>query len=362
MAIDIQRLKYLCKTNLEHRILQNNKKFIEYYRSLCNFIEEIYIKNSVFNMEKFCIIKELDKRIELECNTRIVHSIYNLFEEKNIIVIQRLNNQIEVLENFDIEKFNYNNVIIYYFDINKGEEKFIIDNITYVCEKSPSNSKSIFLSPTYEDLNEALDTYYNDLAKYNRCYILEDIWNDDYLVTLKPKPENIMRKSLAQYLKSSLRNIISINEETNVTPQNPVDISLLFANSVETAYIEIKWLGKCGQTTTEFSKSRIKEGSKQLCDYILEGSEINSKLKVQGYFVVFDARRNFTNLIDNDGNIIINNEELDNSAAYYYQDSDEKNELTDEFIKLECKYHRFFLVPKIRLRKFSSRYKKKELA
>lgn len=355
MAIDIQKLKNICKSNLELRISQNNKKLIEHYRSLCNLIEDIYIKNSISNMENFCIIKEIDKRIELNCTTKIIHNLYNLFEEKNIIVVQRLNSQIEVLDNFDIEKLNFNNVIIYDIDINKDTEKFIIDNIPYICEKSPSNSKSIFLSPTYEDLNDALDTYYNELAKCNKCYILENIWNDDYLITLKSKPENIMRKSLAQYLKSNLRNIISINEETNVTPQNPVDISLQFANSIEIAYIEIKWLGKCGQTTTEFTKSRVKEGSKQLCDYILEGSEINSKLKIQGYFVVFDARRNIANLIDDNGKIILHNDELDNSAAHYYQNSDENNELIDEFNKLKCKYHRYFLMPKIRLRKFSSR-------
>jgi hypothetical protein len=107
-----------------------------------------------------------------------------------------------------------------------------------------------------------------------------------------------MRESLAQHLRSSLRDhgIFEVREEQNVDESHPVDIKVTWSFTNNLALIEIKWLGQSVNAMgdgmgTRYGESRAREGAKQLADY-LDGNLQRAPLhQTRGYLIVFDARR-----------------------------------------------------------------------
>lgn len=112
-------------------------------------------------------------------------------------------------------------------------------------------------------------------------------------------PEKIMRSSLAQHLRSSLRDlkVVRVNEEQNQSETEPVDIEVSWGFTTHIALLEIKWLGKCLKSSGDelaaytHSESRAREGVPQLEGYIDEAHERNPGYEIRGYLVVFDGRR-----------------------------------------------------------------------
>ncbi len=175
---------------------------------------------------------------------------------------------------------------------------FVIDGQLERVE-NPTPFPSMFGLPTFVDLQAALDHYSAHLARYTTCKVLADCWYGPRRILLANKPEQTMRRSLAQYLKSTLRDheAIEVREEQIVDESHPVDIKVTWSMPHRLALIEIKWLGNCvnaaGDTisTTSYRDARAREGAQQLVEYLDENRPHAPTHVTVGYLVVFDARR-----------------------------------------------------------------------
>lgn len=167
---------------------------------------------------------------------------------------------------------------------------------------NPNGYLSALAPPTFWELEDALNHYANHLARSGTCKILKTAWADDgenRRLAFVNYPEHIMRSSLAQHLRSSLRDLkaVRVNEEQNQSETEPVDIEVSWGFTTHIALLEIKWLGKCLKSTGDelasytHSDSRAREGIPQLERYIDDARERNPGYEVRGYLVVFDGRR-----------------------------------------------------------------------
>jgi hypothetical protein len=191
--------------------------------------------------------------------------------------------------------------VVYHF---QGNDHFVIDGALEVVPNG-SGLPSAFGLPTFLELEDALMFYGIRLARQSSCYVLQGCWHDGRRTFLKNKPEATMRKSLAQYLRGSLRahELVEVREEQNVDESHPVDVKVTWSLTNRLALIEIKWLGDSVNVegtapSTSYRDARACEGAKQLVDYLDENKVRAPQHITRGYLVVFDARRRGANAID----------------------------------------------------------------
>lgn len=157
---------------------------------------------------------------------------------------------------------------------------------------------SCFAPQTFSELQEALESYSATHARFSSCRILKGIWEDEeriYLLSRDDlKPEEQMRRSLEQHLRSRLR-APEVRPEQNVDESKPVDIKVTWPLTRRHACIEIKWLGKsvneAGKVTADYGDARANSGARQLADYLDSDHEFAATHVTRGFLVVFDARR-----------------------------------------------------------------------
>jgi len=192
---------------------------------------------------------------------------------------------------FEYEEDFGNSEIISYYHTQRNNEYFVVNGETVLIDQRfDSASSSVFASPTYKELDEALGKYYEDQAKNSTCLILRHIWlNPRERLILRDKPEHIMRDSLYQYLYNKLRSH-TVKREQNVDETHPVDIKITWStNNKVVALIEIKWLGKSEKT--QYTEARANIGAGQLTEYLTSSYHEEPDRHFIGYLVVFDARR-----------------------------------------------------------------------
>lgn len=325
-------------------------------RFLFKFLKQFYSKFSIDMIsQRFCVIlfdsdldsMGLDKTNAVNCTIGRVHEIIKF----PAIVQLKSNSSVLVWNNYNIEldAKKEPNAIIY--EYNEYEESITVGEGKVLAPKSCASSKSIFALPTYLDLESALDHYYRDNAKYSVCNIIQRAWYDDRRLRWKAGPEHLLRDSLLQYLRASLRTAADILKEQNVSEDNPIDIKVIWQNTTERALIEIKWLGvsfkENGEKTANYSTFRIKTGSKQLIDYIDEAYEQTPTAHFKGYLVIFDGRRR---MVDTDERLIKHNKE----HSIYYRDKDDSKYINSKFTEKNCIFKRFFMEPILEVRSFSN--------
>lgn len=156
---------------------------------------------------------------------------------------------------------------------------------------------SQFAVPTFWDLEDALSHYAIHFARNSTCHILAGIWRDPARLLMHSKPEETMRRSLENYLRSTLRShkLIEVRPEQVVDESKEIDIKVTWAVPNRIALIEIKWLGESlgpsGQSTS-YSEGRARvDGVQQLVDYLDRNRPRSPIQVVVGYLVVFDGRR-----------------------------------------------------------------------
>lgn len=156
---------------------------------------------------------------------------------------------------------------------------------------------SVFALPTFFELEALLDSYAKKVARRSSCLILAKCWADNGRLVLANKPESVMRDSLAQYLRTTLREheSIDVRVEQMVDESHPVDIKVQWLLSNRTAMIEVKWIGDSwnpdATDTLKYRGHRANEGAKQLADYLEANLDHSVDTVNIGYLVVFDARR-----------------------------------------------------------------------
>ena len=164
--------------------------------------------------------------------------------------------------------------------------------------RNPNGYPSAMGSPTFFLLEEALEYYGHQFARKTTCKLLADCWHDgSSRLLLTNKPEAIMRTSLAQHLRTALRDHAEVFEESNVSETEPVDIKVTFMTTRHRSLVEIKWLGRsvsadgASLATSYSAPARVKAGAQQLAEYLDKHENRSPGVRTVGHLVVFDARR-----------------------------------------------------------------------
>jgi hypothetical protein len=184
-----------------------------------------------------------------------------------------------------------------------GEEYFWARGQNKRVTRIHSALQSAFATPTFSSLDDALNDYARRVARVSRCHVLNakwggstrGAWYDDSRLFFLAKPEETLRRSLEQFLVSSLRGSADVRPEQNVDESHPIDIKVTFESPRHVALIEIKWLGKSrnedGSLATPYSEYRAQEGADQLAGYLDANHPYDPETRTRGYLVVIDARR-----------------------------------------------------------------------
>jgi hypothetical protein len=187
------------------------------------------------------------------------------------------------------------NAVVY--QLANSSERIIAKSKVNEIPKLVSSYVSMFAIPAYSDLRSALDHYRTRMVRRSSCQLLKDVWVDENRLFIRDdKPESVMRKSLTQHLKSTLRGDVEVRPEQVVDESHPVDIKVTFLFANRLALIEIKWLGNSIKAdrsgfTAEHRDARAKSGAKQLAEY-LDANAIQAPENIsRGFLVVIDARR-----------------------------------------------------------------------
>lgn len=337
-------------------ILLNNDLKTEEIRDFFSAIKRFYCTynpDMIYNDLVFIYTDEdLSETYGLSYN---VDSEVNYIKGQNRITFPAIvqvfsNGKCYYKDNLKLDKNNYKDFRLIYLLDNIGEHIFSHEK-SLLLDRSVLNSRSIFVNPSFRKLEEALEYYYHAFAKQSTCKFLEQSWESKNRIYWKPKPEDSMRDSLWQYLRSSLRGIYElINREKNTSESNPVDISIIWKDINGEALIEVKWLGRSiseeGVITSSYSNSRAVDGAKQLIDYIVECRRQNINQEYKGYLVVFDGRR--SKAFDPKSIEKITEEDL-----WKYKDREIEN-IPEHFSEFNCNCKRFFMEPLLSEMKFSS--------
>jgi hypothetical protein len=186
-------------------------------------------------------------------------------------------------------KYNCNCDIFEYQYYSPMNEVFFINGKKIdINQYADTASCSVFTIPTYKELDEALDEYYNKMAKSSVCNVLKNVWKDETNMEFCIKPEQYMQKSLWQFLHVSLRSHSVLREQT-VDASHPVDIKIMWPILKVIALIEIKWLGDSGKV--QYRDKRANDGALQLIQYIDASYRGEPDKHFKGYLVVYDGRR-----------------------------------------------------------------------
>lgn len=224
----------------------------------------------------------------------------------------------------DIKKLS-ENAIVYLFE-NK-QEFFIIKRKKIEVLNPSGTHASVFAIPSFRNLKDALDDYYRRFVRTSQCTIFSEAWyggKEDGRLFFKQGPESIMRKSLTQHLKASLRDP-EVRPEQIVDESHPVDIKVTWGFSNDLAIIEIKWLGKSmddnGQLKTEYTASRARDGAEQLADYLDKNRVQVATHETKGYLAIFDGRRRglneYSTSVNRDNGMYYKDKEIDFNPEYH---------------------------------------------
>ena len=183
--------------------------------------------------------------------------------------------------------------IVYVFDGSR-ERFYMAGDVREVVNPAPGAHASVYAIPTFRALEDALKDYRLRFVRYCGCQILATVWECDTRLVFKNKPEATMRRSLAQFLRMTLRGGATVGEEQNVDESHPVDIRVTWHLGTRVALLEIKWLGDSRTVTgglLRYRDARANQGAKQLVEY-LEAQAVQTPTHYRtGYLVVIDGRR-----------------------------------------------------------------------
>lgn len=234
--------------------------------------------------------------------------------------------------------------IVYTFD---GADHFVTPDGVIDLPAS-STFKSIFATPTFVELQAALDHYKVHLALRSRCPILRSCWDDHERLVLCNRPESTMRNSLENFLVSTLRgyDAIEIRPEQPVDRSHPVDLKITWSFTNRIAYIEIKWLGdslnRPGTRLLQYRDSRARDGAKQLAEYLDLDKPQSPSHVVMGYLVVLDARRR---------GLKVDDRRITEEQAFYYRNQEIHYDVRYEETRSDfAKPTRMFLEPMLATR------------
>lgn len=354
--MDIDLLKQQSEELLEFKICEANPYIdLNDVKKLFRYIREFYTKYPPEGIEDDFIVIYTDDKLDslgLNCKDSMNGKNDDLFSmiEFPAIVKRSSNGKTRVWNNKSINIKDDMKKCYLAYELNNEGEYIWTDGERISIPEPVVFTRSVFATPTFFDLDSALNRYYDSHAKQSVCRLISDSWSCKRRVHWTNGPESNLRDSLWNFLRSGLRGVKSINREQNVSDKNPVDIKIEWSGNVAVALIEIKWLGisvnKDRNITANYTNSRATKGGEQLLDYLIESKNQNPYYYFKGYLIVYDGRRknvNKTSSLDN----------LKDQDLWYYKNIDIEN-MTEEFEKNGCICKRFFMEPPVSKMKFSS--------
>lgn len=183
------------------------------------------------------------------------------------------------------------------YRLEQSVETFSINGASMPVPKVISNAVSQFILNYFTNLKDALIAYRDSMARTSKCHLLREAWADGNRLWFTTEPEYRLRRALHNYLFSYLRHDdIDLREEQNVDDSHPVDIKIVWRMENRSAIIEVKWIGKSiDLTTQQFTANhtdvRARKGAKQLAEYLEAHRQQAANEDTRGYLVVFDCRR-----------------------------------------------------------------------
>ena len=228
--------------------------------------------------------------------TMQMQNIHSL-DRDNLVVnfVNEETTQVLTSDCFDVDTLS-NDTFVYCWKRDEDRaDKFMIKGelVPFSTEDTPVEG-SFFAVKTYNDLDEALTNYRDNVAPMCKGKALEDSMTPTRLF-FYAAPENLLQQALFEYLDSRLRQC-DVKREHNVDESKPVDIMVRWRGTSHMALIEIKWLGKSlkadrSDVGVDYADARANAGASQLVDYIDKNADSFPRDVTTGYLVVYDLRR-----------------------------------------------------------------------
>ncbi|MBO4918325.1 MAG: hypothetical protein J5374_10655 [Bacteroidales bacterium] len=222
-----------------------------------------------------------------------IHSL-----ERDNLVVNFVNDEtIQVLpsDEFDGNSLS-NDTFVYCWkrDEDRADLFMIKGKLVPFSEDDTPVEGSFFAVKTYNDLDEALTNYRDNVAPMCRGKALEDSMTPTRLF-FYAAPEDLLQQALFDYLDSRLRQC-DVKREHNVDESKPVDIKVRWRGTSHMALIEIKWVGKSLKAdgsgfSAVYADARAKAGASQLVEYIDNNLDSFPRDVTIGYLAVYDLRR-----------------------------------------------------------------------
>lgn len=268
---------------------------------------------------KFCVsqLKKLYKAIDISQYESIIAFVGNYAEYQTSSKTMAMDNIHSVLtkrlivefvdedtlnvvqdDHFDATVLSVKTFVYRWTANEKQADQFYIKGVlqAFSDEETPSEG-SFFAVRTYNDLDEALINYRDNVALPCKSKYLSESMNETRLF-FYPAPEENLQKALEEYLSYRLRHC-TVKREHNVDESHPVDIIVTWQGTSHIALIEIKWVGKSlnnkGEISVEHSDGRANKGAAQLVNYIDNNGDSYPHHVTVGYLAVFDLRRKENN-------------------------------------------------------------------
>lgn len=229
----------------------------------------------------------------IEMQMQNIHSL----DRDNLVVnfINEETTQILPADGFDSNRFSTDTFVYCWKRGEDRADKFMIkgEEVPFSEEETPVEG-SFFAVKTYNDLDEALANYRDNVALMCKGKALQDSMTPTRLF-FYAAPENLLQQALFEYLDSRLRQC-DVKREHNVDESKPVDIMVKWRGTSHMALIEIKWVGKSLKAdgsgfSADYSDGRARTGASQLVDYIDNNADSFPRDVTTGYLVVYDLRR-----------------------------------------------------------------------
>lgn len=290
--LDKEILERLLKTNLDSRLnreLSQSGLQLDTAHKLFRFITVVFEKIPPELISwKFRVIMPVGTWDFSRNKILNIQRISEVFSSECSIIV--VDDHLFIIELYEVD-FPEHDYICYNYYAPQNESLTIKGNSIQLSDYYDTTMCSIFLRPTYRELDDAMDYYNSRYAKECSCGLLSQIWVDKNKRELIQKPEHFMRDSLWQCLQNILRNH-TVKREQNVDETHPVDIKVTWPIISNVALIEVKWLGDSGQT--KYRDARANEGAKQLIDYLSSSAQEEPDKHFVGFLTVFDGRRGKT--------------------------------------------------------------------
>lgn len=186
------------------------------------------------------------------------------------------------------------NAILY--QLLSDRESFYVGGKEFEVPSLFPGFRSVFASPTFEDLDRALSAYRDEFIGTARCPIFQTAWSSSRRLLFVNRPEARLRSSLETFLASSLEGVDEVRPEQNVDETGPIDIRVTWSHARHVALVEIKWMGDSlsaagSEISMHYRDARANEGARQLADYLDRHKSRTGRQITVGYLVVVDGRR-----------------------------------------------------------------------